>query len=114
MKRRNRVSLPQDVIDTLAANAPDQGEFIISLFRAIIPEFDLCEQVCGYPVCSTHTWLHICQLCMDFDKVHHPNCVPGGAWLNYGFANDPDLTLKDFEIEVHENMLERRKPLLVA
>lgn len=109
-----RIKINRQHVQEVFETAKDQGDYLVAIYRLVFPDFDeLLNIPVGSVCCSDSTWKDICRLCMDWDQKH-VSSLSGGAWLNYGFANDSDLTLKDFEIEIRENMLERRKPLLAA
>jgi hypothetical protein len=68
-----------------------QDNVIIDLYKMILPEWDDIEKLNGHPVCGKELWLYICELFINFDKVHHPKCLAGGAWINFGFSSDSKL-----------------------
>jgi hypothetical protein len=37
---------------------------------------------------------------MDIDKVHHPNVVAGGCWMNSGFSTMHGAQLRDWEVSL--------------
>jgi len=69
-----------------------QDSVIVKLYRMLFPDWDKIERVEGYPVIGKALWLYICNLFIEFDRQHHPGCLKGGAWINYGFSSTDDLT----------------------
>jgi hypothetical protein len=68
-----------------------QDNVIIDLYKMILPRWDDIEKLNGHPVCGEKLWHYICELFINFDKIHHPRCLAGGAWINFGFSSDSQL-----------------------
>lgn len=87
MKTQIHVSrISSEVLDEIFSRAKNQGEYILALYRHVIPIFDKIDKVEDYPVCSRETWLDIARRAQLFDTRHHPNVIPGGMWMNSGFS----------------------------
>jgi len=67
-------------------NAADQHEALVALYRMVFPHWDTIERLDGYPEVNDATWKAICRMFVEFDKVHHPDVMAGGLWLNCGFS----------------------------
>jgi len=81
--------LSKKVIDACFADARDQGDYILALYRLAIgkEEFEACAMVDGFPTVSMDTGAYIAERAHAYDKEHHPDVVPGGNWiLNVGFG----------------------------
>jgi len=78
-------------IKEIFARNDHQDNVIIDLYKMILPEWDDIEKLHGHPVCGENLWLFICELFISFDKEHHPRCLAGGAWINYGFSSDSHI-----------------------
>jgi len=79
--------LTQEQIDEVFDNAKHQCEYVIGLYKLAFPlTWDMIQKVNGYPRVSKATNEYIFQKAIDFDKVHHPNVMAGGAWMNNGFG----------------------------
>ncbi|GAB6194375.1 hypothetical protein [Desulfocastanea catecholica] len=91
---RELISQPEPLrrcIEKIFEEHTHQDEVIIDLYKMILPEWNDIEQLHGHPVCGRELWFYICELFIEFDKIHHPRCMAGGAWINYGFSVDAQL-----------------------
>ena len=86
------VDLTQEVIDKIFEDAEDQCQYFVALYRAIYPNWDNIQSVPEWPQISEPTANYIMQKAIGFDKVHHPNVINGGLWMNKGFSVDPEMT----------------------
>lgn len=87
MKTQIHVSrLSSEVLDEIFSRAKVQGDYIVALYRHVIPIFDQIDKVENYPVCSRETWMDIAHRAQLFDTRHHPMVLPGGMWMNSGFS----------------------------
>jgi hypothetical protein len=68
-----------------------QDNVIIDIYKLILPGWDDIEKLNGHPICGKELWHFICELFINFDKTHHPQCMAGGAWINFGFSSDSQL-----------------------
>ena len=87
------MKLNKEQVEAVFASAKRQGEYITGLYKLAIPDFDEVLLVEEYPKCSTETWKEICELAMRWDAKFAPDCLAGGAWMNYGFDKDENLAL---------------------
>lgn len=83
--------LTPEMIDKVFADAKHQADYVIGLYRIAYPDFDNIAHVDGFPSISHETADYIFKKAIDFDAIHHPDVVKGGAWLNNGFTVD-DVT----------------------
>ena len=87
--------IPEDKIQKLIEAIFDKhdhhGKVISDLYRMVLPGFDECEKVDGYPDAGENVWKFICKKCQEFDRIHHPGYFPGGAWLDFGFSINKEL-----------------------
>lgn len=83
--------LPRDLIDHIFETSDTQASYLLALHGAVIDDLAQAEKVEGYVQCSKELWLYLCDKCVAWDKLHCPNAMPGGAWLNQGFSNHPSL-----------------------
>jgi hypothetical protein len=86
------VELTQEVIDKIFEEAEDQGQYFVALYRAIYPDWNDVLKVTEWPKLSKETGTYIMQKAIDFDKIHHPDVINGGLWMNKGFSVDPKMT----------------------
>lgn len=84
-------SISMDAVKELAKSAPDQGELIYGIYGLVFPDFDKIAHIVGHPLCSPNTWAKIFKICAYYDREHHPNLLPGGAWMNWGFGSADSL-----------------------
>ena len=82
----NYVKLDPARVQALFETATTQSEYILGLFRMVHPDFDEIVRLGDYVSCSRETWLEICGLAQMADRRIAPKCLPGGAWMNYGFS----------------------------
>jgi hypothetical protein len=82
--------LKERILEVFAKNT-DQHYAIVGVYRLVIPDWDEIEKLVGHPEAGMELCLFICQQCMEFDRIYHPKCMPGGAWLNWGFSSNSDL-----------------------
>lgn len=68
-----------------------QQEILIDLYKLAFPQWDEITKITGYPEVGKELWMLICQLFQEFDRKHHPGCLPGGAWMNSGFSMNDKL-----------------------
>lgn len=67
-----------------------QQQVIIGLYRMVFPDWDRIAKIQGYPTAGEDLWTYICHLFQEFDRIYHPDCMPGGAWMNLGFSVNRD------------------------
>jgi hypothetical protein len=68
-----------------------QRDVIVALYQLVIPNWHRIDRLSGHPQVGEELWLFICRLFQEFDRKHHPQCLPGGAWLNWGWAGSMEL-----------------------
>lgn len=81
----------KDYVKTIFDKAQNQGDALVGLYRMVLPNWDQIERIHGYPQAGEALWKHICRAFMDFDRVHHPNVMASGIWLNSGFSVNKEL-----------------------
>jgi hypothetical protein len=79
---------------------PNQADVLVALYKLVFPDFDAIDQFDGWPVINDATWKAICRMFMEFDKIHHPEVLAGGLWLNCGFAGHGKL--RDWEVSIQD------------
>jgi hypothetical protein len=55
-------------------------------------------EVDGWPAASDRTRLYIAEKACAFDRKHHPDVLPGSAWLQKGFTSS-DADLADWQVD---------------
>ena len=98
----NSVHLTIDQIDQVFEDAEEQADYIIGLHKLLYPNWDDITKLQDFPACTDFLWRIICLKAQSFDTKHHPEVLPGGAWLNNGFTVDRDESLSDFEVKPAE------------
>ena len=68
-----------------------QQDILVDLYKLVLPEWEKISKVTGHPQVNEEMWRFICRLFQDFDQKHHTGCMPGGAWMNWGFSVDREL-----------------------
>lgn len=93
-------SLTKDQIDSIFEEADHQVDYVIGLYREVIPGWEQIHRLSGYPRVSKKTSTYIYRKVQEFDEEHHPNCLPGGLWMNKGFSTDKEL--EDWMVDLSE------------
>lgn len=88
----------KEKIDEIFKNSKDQVEAIIAIYSLFFPDWDNIETIDNYPTMGKEISNHIWSSFIEFDKLHHPTVMPGGLWLNKGFATSE--TLKGWEVDL--------------
>ena len=79
-------------IKGIFAASESQGEALTGIYHMVFPDWDRIERINGWPQAGETLWQFICREFMDFDRVHHPNVMAGGAWMNTGFSVNRELS----------------------
>lgn len=99
---RRNIVITEQAVDALFENAADQGEALAGIYKLCLPDWDHIESISGHPSVNNNTWKMLCEKFFAFDKAHHPDCLPGGGWLNRGFSTHCGEKLKDWEVSFKE------------
>ena len=99
-------SLSKATIDTIFEMANEQGDYCLSLYSYAIPNWSTVISVNGYPKVNPETSEYIFGKAIEYDKVHHPNVIFGGLWLNYGFREDKNV--EPWTVQYDEDIVEYR------
>ncbi len=78
-------------IKTFFEKHDHQNKVIIDIYRMVFPDWDKIKAIKGYPETGDELWKFICGLFQTFDREHHPDCLAGGAWMNWGFSTNTKL-----------------------
>lgn len=84
------MEMTKEQIDQVFENAEHQQDYILTLYRIALPNFDELEAPIEPPECGTELHKYIFQKAIEFDRANHKSFA-GGAWMNYGFTNNPLL-----------------------
>lgn len=88
----NPQTLTKKVIDQIFEEAEQQSDYVLALYKIAYPSlWDMIAKVNGWPRVSKATHEYLFQKAIEFDIVHHPNVVAGGAWLNSGFGLEGEM-----------------------
>ena len=68
-----------------------QTDVLIEIYRMILPDWDLIEEIKGHPEAGKDLWTFICSQFIEFDHYHHPRVFNGGIWLSMGFSANSNL-----------------------
>ena len=69
----------------------DQQQVVVDLYKLVLPDWDQIQNLKGHPEVGMELALFICRKFQEFDRQHHPSCMPAGAWMNYGFSVNREL-----------------------
>ncbi len=89
----------KEQIKTLFQKNDHQQKVLMDLYKLVFPDWDQIESIDGHPEVNEDLWKFICRLFQEFDCLHHPVCLPGGAWMNWGFIANKELSA----FEIHLN-----------
>jgi len=63
-----------------------QGEVVVALYRLAFPDWDDIVSIKGWPKVSIDTNQYIFERFIEFDRIHHPEALGGGLWMNKGWG----------------------------
>ncbi len=86
------------VIERIFETNTDQHGVMDSIYRLVVPDWDYAKKVNGYPEVGGDLWMFIYNRFLDFDRMFHPDALPGGAWMSWGFLVNKDLTPWDVSL----------------
>ena len=89
-----RITHPDSLRESITAvfdRCDHQQAVLIDLYKLVFPEWDCISKIEGYPETGCDLWKFICRLFQEFDRNHHPDCMPGGLWMNTGFSVNSEL-----------------------
>ena len=69
-----------------------QEKVLIALYRMVLPDWERIKTIKGYPEAGNGLWQYICRNFQEFDRRKHPDCLPAGAWMNWGFSINRNLS----------------------
>lgn len=81
----------QHKLQEVFEEAEHQDSVIVKLYRLFFPDWENIKRIEGFPEVGPALWTYICNLFIEFDRVHHPEYLKGGAWINWGFASSDKL-----------------------
>ena len=84
-----------DAIKALFDVCDHQADYVVGLYQMALPNsyhWAQIDKLNGWPAVSKTTSNAIYGYAMAFDKLHHPNVIGGGAWMNNGFHTDERLS----------------------
>jgi len=91
--RRQRDGLKEKNVKALKAHIKaffekhdHQEKVIIDLYRMVLSDWDKIKTIKGHPETGDELWKFICRQFQIFDLEYHPDCLAGGAWMNWGFS----------------------------
>ena len=90
------IKLQKAKIDEIFLSATNENNALVSLYRAVIPEFDKVNKIYGFPTVSRKTAIYIIDKLIGFSTkdVSHANML----WLNKGFNSDEKM--KDWIVDL--------------
>ena len=98
------IKLQEDAVKALFEEHQHQSDVLLALYRMVFPDWDQIEKLDGWPRVNVWTWEQISKWFMAFDRVHYPDVMNGGAWMNSGFStltSDNDVgALRDWQVSV--------------
>ena len=109
------LQLNPKAVETIFAAAKSQGEYVVGLYKLVVPDWDAIETIEDYPVCSSETWCAIGELAMAWDRTlnasrsYRDQVMLGGAWMNSGFTAREGTGLALWEIRPPDEAKIRRK-----
>jgi hypothetical protein len=90
--------ITKEEIDECFINNTHQADVWSALYKIVYsgmgqgrPHWDDIKLVDGFPKIGHEASKYIWEKFIAFDKVHHPEVLAGGLWLNKGFSEDEKL-----------------------
>lgn len=78
-------------IQSIFSKHDHQRKVMADLYKLILPDWEKIEKIEGYPEAGRELSIFISKQFMQFDRKHHPGCMPRGAWMNTGFSSKSNL-----------------------
>lgn len=78
-------------IDKVFLEAEDQYDVLIGLYKLVYPELEMIKGVEGHPKINKELNIYIFDKAITFDKIHHPDVMAGGMWMNRGFSGREEV-----------------------
>lgn len=94
------ITLDEAAVKQVFAEAKDQADYLIGLYKLVFPEWDRIVAIAGWPSVNDFTWKAIARLAMDHDQQHAANVLPGGAWMNQGFSTSCGEKLGNWQVSM--------------
>ena len=105
-------TLNQDQVNKLFETKNHQQDILLSIYKMVFPDYDEIKKLHGYTAISENTNNHLFKQFIRFDKIHHPDVMAGGLWMNNGFSTDHNIQ-QDFQVTVDESVIEYKQPCTV-
>ena len=98
------IRLSKDTIDELFSSHDHQSEIWEKLYEIALlsPDWSRIEKVNGYPCVSEETNEYLFEKFIQFDKMHHPEVLAGGLWMNNGFSSYKAEDVPDWMIDTSQ------------
>ena len=90
LKLSNPETLKKRILEAFSQNT-NQQQVVVDLYKLVLPDWDQIQRLKGHPEVGMELALFICRKFQDFDRQHHPSCIPAGAWMNWGFSVNREL-----------------------
>jgi hypothetical protein len=85
------MTLTKEQIDRIFEEGKSQADICIALYAAVVPNWENVAQMNGFPRAGKTIDLYLFSKFIHYDRVHCPDVVAGGLWLNNGFSVDEGL-----------------------
>lgn len=92
------VKLDKEAVKQAILKAESETAALEAVYRMVYPNFDQIDKVDGHPACNDYTWKAICMHFVDLTNrlnkardIVRNQVLPGGPWMNFGFAGGSDL-----------------------
>jgi hypothetical protein len=82
----NCILLDKKAIVQLFESSLSQYDVVASLYKMVYPDWDNIQYVDGYPKVNEKTSKYLFDKFIEFDRLHHPDVMHGGMWMNCGFG----------------------------
>lgn len=89
----------QEHIKAIFEKHNHQHNVLIDLYKMVFPDWHKINKIEGYPQVGDALWKFICLCFQEFDRQNHPDCLPGGAWMNRGFSVNRELSPWEISFE---------------
>lgn len=89
----------QQHLQKIFEQSDHQDSVTVKLYQMVFPDWEKIHRIEGFPQVGQALWDYICNLFIEFDREHHPECLKGGAWINQGFSSNHRLDSWEISLE---------------
>jgi len=85
------IEITKEQVEEVFRTSKNQWEYLKKLYLLVYPNWSDIKKLKGFVHVSDELDLFIIGKSQEFDRIHHPDVLAGGMWMNYGFGSDRKL-----------------------